>query len=77
MAEQRALSNLRKRRGVVRASITRLEKRLGDLEATPDGVGVGGNAQQLTGKLEGLDVEFKSLHLQLVDLIDEDSAEWE
>lgn len=48
-------------------SITQLEKRLGDLKATPDGVKVSSNAQQLNGKLESLDVKFNmSLHLKLL-----------
>ena len=64
-------SNLRKRRGVVRASITRLGNRLKDLEASSDTVRSSEHAKQLAIKLEALDVDFKALHLQLVDLLEE------
>lgn len=70
-------SSLRKRRGVIRASITRLEKRLKDLETTPDKFGVGDSAKQLVTKLEGLDTDFRALHFQLIDLMEEDSGEIE
>ncbi len=49
-----------------------LEKRLQDLEVAPDRPGVDNSAKQLAVKLEVLDADFKSLHLQLVDLLDEE-----
>ena len=71
----RALSTLRKRRGVVRASITRLGNRLRDLEAAPDAPGVVDRARQLVTKLDALDADFKSLYFQTVDLIDDKETE--
>ena len=71
MDPARSLPTLRKRRGVVRDSITRLANRLRDLEATPTGPGVGDSARQSATKLETLDKEFKSLHFEIVDLIDD------
>ena len=72
------LKELRKRRGVARASVTRLDKRLKDLEATRDQPGVNDRAKQLAAKLEGLEHDFKTSHLQLIDLIDdEDELEQE
>ena len=68
-------ANLRKRRGVVRASITRLVKRLEDLETAPDRPDVSSSAKQLAVKLEVLDTDYKALHLQLIDLIDEETEE--
>ena len=68
----RTASNLRKRRGVVRASITRLGNRLKELEGSPDLPNIAEHAQQLTSKLESLDSEFRVHHLQLIDLIDDD-----
>ena len=67
----RAISNIRKRRGVVRASITRLGNRLKELEEAPDLPNTADHAQQLTSKLETLDSDFRVHHLQLVDLIDD------
>ena len=72
MADERALSNLRKRRAVVRSSITRLSSRLKTFEDAPDGPGTGDHAKQLATKLDNLDAEFKSLHLQLIDQISAD-----
>ena len=60
-------SNLRKRRGVIRGSITRLEKHLVDLESSPDAFGVSDNSKQLATKLESLDTEFKYLHFDLIN----------
>ena len=69
---------LRKRRGVVCTSVTRLDKRLKDLEATPDQPGVYDRTKQLVAKLEGLEHDFKTSHLQLINLIDdEDELEQE
>ena len=72
-----APSNLRKQRGVVCASITKLGNRLRDLEGAPNEPGVSDSStcRPLAAKLDILDVEFKTLHLQIVDLIDEEAAE--
>ena len=72
-----APSNLWNRWGVVRTSITKLGKRLRDLEGTPNEPGVSDRSRQLPAKLDILGVEFKTLHLQIVDLIDEEAAELE
>ena len=61
---------LRKRRGVPRASITRLGRRLEELEGLtnqPDTLNI---AQQLKKKLSELDAEFKKHHYNLVDVVD-------
>ena len=63
---------LRKRQ-VVCASVTRLDKHLKDLEATPDQPGVSSRAKQLAAKLEGLEHDFKTSRLQLIDLIDDEN----
>ena len=71
----RALSSLKRRRGVVRASLTRLGTRLARLEADPAAPGVGDGAKQLLAKLESLDKEFQSLHLGIIDLVEDPDAE--
>ena len=61
------ISKLRKRRGVVRASIT---TRLGELEEAatlPDRIK---GARQLLGKFKSVDDEFKGLHYEVIDLIE-------
>lgn len=70
-ADGRALSSSRKRRGVVRASLTRLRTRLAELEHAPDQPGTLDSARRLLSKLETLDKDFKVHHLAIVDLTDE------
>jgi len=62
------LSTLRKRRGVVKGSITRLRTRLAELERAPDSPGTLEAAKQSLDKLEALDREFKDHHLSIVDI---------
>ena len=50
-------ANLRKRRGVVRSSITKLGSRIKDLEAKTDEEGTLELAQQVKQRLERLDTE--------------------
>lgn len=55
----------------MRGSITRLATRLRELEETTDQPRTGDHATQLLAKLESLDVEFKAIHFEIIDLIDE------
>ena len=71
MTEGNELTKIRRRRGVVRSSITRLEKRLRELEAIPSQPATADHAQELTAKLAVLDAEYKSYHLELIDLIED------
>ena len=68
---------LRRRRGVSRASITRLGNRLGDLEGMTSDVNTLDLAQQLKKKLENLDSEFKTHHYNLIDVVDDSHLEAE
>ena len=67
-------STLRKRRGVVRASLTRLTNRFKDLESDTDKPATLDLAQGMTRKLDALDSEFTTHHHALVDLIDDEEA---
>ena len=69
------IAKLRKGRGVVRASITRLRTRLTELEDAADQPHTPDHARQLLGKLRSLDEEFRGLHYELIDLIDEDDQD--
>ena len=71
MSAAESLSKLRKRRAVVCRSITCLSNGLRDLEATPDRDGVMDRAQQSIIKIGSLEKEFKTIHLEIVDLIDD------
>ena len=50
---------------------------LRDLEANPDDPSQNEQIKQLLGKLEGLDKEFRAAHLDVMDLIEEDSPDQE
>ena len=65
-------ANLRKRRGVVRGSITRLSDRVAELEGTPGQPRNVHRARQLLAKLQTLESDYKTIHLQIVDLINEE-----
>lgn len=60
-------STLRKWRGAVRASITRLMNRLKDLEVDPDKPATLDLAKGMARKLDTLDSEFRTRHHALVD----------
>ena len=62
-----ALSSLRKKRGIVKHSITRLVNTLKTLEVTPTAPGVVDQTKQLVTKLEGFDKDFRSIHYGIVD----------
>lgn len=64
-------ANLRKRRGVVRASITRLGTRLRELEETADQPRTPDHTRQL---LQSLNEDFKKHHFELIDKVDSDEA---
>lgn len=65
-----ALASSRKRRGVVRASLTRLDGRLVRLEEKPERSEADRLvAQQLAEKVSSLDTDFKSHHFTIVDLV--------
>ena len=75
---ERAISSARRRRGVAKASITRVEGRVAELEARPEFTADDRlSAQQSLEKLNSIEAEFKSYHLALVDLLDEDAQEGE
>ena len=69
-ANARALSSNKKKRGVVRASITRLHTRISDLETSPDT----DLARRLTTRLETLVAEFKVHHYSIIDLLEDEDA---
>ena len=73
-----ALSSNRKRRGVVRSSLTRIEGRVTELEAKAElSSGDRLTVQTLAGRLETLDSEFKTYHFAIVDLNEDPSSEQE
>ena len=67
--------DVRKRRGTVRGSITRLVNRLSVLEGKAAEPTTFDLAQDLAKRLSELDQEFRRHHYQLLDLIDEKEEE--
>ena len=75
---ERDLSSNRRRRGVVRASITRLGGRLAELEGQPAlSLADRLTAKQLLANLEELDAEYRAYHLAVVDLVEDGALEAE
>ena len=64
-----ALSTLRRRRGVARASITRLGTRLRELEGKIPDSSTPSIAHRMCQKLESLDSEFQTHHLSIIDAL--------
>ena len=71
-ATQRAISSNKKKRGVVRASVTRLHTRVGELEGSSDNPDIVDQARCLTARLQTLAQEFKVHHYTLIDLIEDE-----
>ena len=68
------ISKLKKRRGTVKGSITRLRTRIEELELVADQPDTIDHAQRsLAAKLETLDAEYKVHHLSIIDLVDDES----
>ena len=75
MDKARALSSLHKKQEVARSSVTRLGNRLRELKSDPEAAVVSDHAKQLLLKFNEADSDFKSLHFQVLDLIDENDDE--
>lgn len=61
-----------KRRGAIKASITKLITKVTDLEAQEPGPTTLTHAQQLTKRLENLDSDFKTRHFAIINVIEDD-----
>ena len=69
-----ALSNGRKKRGTVKASITPLLTRVGELETAVDQADTLDHAQRSLIRLESLNSEYKVHHFALIDLIEDEAV---
>ena len=65
----------RKRRGIVRASPTKLEDRIIKFERKAVEVGDRPRIQRLIRRLEAMETEFKQHHQLVIDEIEEDDDE--
>ena len=67
----RLLANAKKRRGVARASLTRLGNRIRDEDTEPKTLEL---AQRISQKILELDAEFRTHHHALIDHTDDEDA---
>ena len=70
-----SIVSLRRRRGVVRASVTRLATRLNALESKSEEPTTIGVAQRMSERLASLDDDFKAHHFAVVDTLEEEDDE--
>ena len=70
----RLLANAKKRRGVARASLSRLSNRIKELERKEPGPKTLDLAQRTSQKLTDLDTEFRTHHHALIDMIDDEDT---
>ena len=73
---KRALSNLKKRRGVAKASISRLENKSRELERDHDLPATKNAARQMLTKLQEATTGFRQVHLSIVDLFLKRKETW-
>ena len=69
------LSDLTKRSGVIRGSITHLGNRLRELKDCPGDPDNVANANLYATKLDSLSSEFRAVHYQVLSFFDEGSGE--
>ena len=67
---ERALTSQRRKRGVVKASITRLQSKITALESSLEDPDSPARARQIAEKLRELDSDFKVQHFALIELIE-------
>lgn len=72
-----SLSDLKRKRGVFKRSVTRLGNDLKTLESTPGDPGIVDHAKQLITRLEAYDKDFRAAHFDIVELLEEDSDDFE
>ena len=68
-------SELRKKRGTIRRSLTNVAKRLTDLEGMDDKLEACRRAQRLSSRVTELDGEFKAVQYRIISAIDEANAD--
>ena len=68
------VATLRRRRGVVRASITRIATRLRELEGKVHEPSTPSLARRMSQRLEALDTDFKTHHLAVIDAMGDDDT---
>ena len=66
------LSALKRRRGAIKASITKLTAKIAELESKEPGPTTLSLAQQFTRRVEKLDDDFKTRHFAIIDVLEDE-----
>ena len=66
------LAALKRRRGAIKASITKLTTKITELEAKEHDPSVLAHAQQLGKRLENLDSDFNTRHFAVIDVLEDE-----
>ena len=74
MADERAISKARNRRGVIRSSITKLNSRMRRLEDALDKSAIKEEITKLASKLDTLETQFTESHFEVVNLIEDEGV---
>ena len=67
-----ALAALKRRRGAIKACITKLTTKIVELEAKEPNPSILTHAQQLSKRLENLDSDYKTRHFAVIDVLEEE-----
>ena len=70
----KAISSARKKRGVAKSSVTRLTRKLPDVEGITDAHSTSLQAQQMLKELESANSNFRTHHLAIIDLVDDEGT---
>ena len=74
MADEKAISKARNRRGVVCSLITKLKSRLRRLEDALDKLEIKEEVTKLATKLDTFESQFTESHFEIVDLIEDEGV---
>ncbi len=66
------LATLKRRRGAIKASITKLATKVSELEDKEPSPSILTHAQQLSKRLEKLDSDFKTRHFSVIDVLEDE-----
>ncbi len=69
------VATLRRRRGVVRGSVTRIATRLRELEEKVHEPATPSHAQRMSQRLEALDADFRTHHMAVIDAMGDEDAD--
>ena len=70
----KAISSSRKKRGVAKSSVTHLTRKLPDVEGITDAHSASLQAQEMLKELESANSDFRTHHVAIIDLVDDEGT---